>query len=67
MWSNQQKHNLENYDRHVLLVASQILLGSLLFVNQLVNSVQSTTHRLLDINVTKTAHSTLQQIDPARN
>jgi hypothetical protein len=25
------------------------------------------THRLLDINVTKNVHSTLQQIDPARN
>jgi hypothetical protein len=25
------------------------------------------THRLFDINVTKNVHSTLQQIDPARN
>jgi hypothetical protein len=25
------------------------------------------THRLLNINVTKNVHSTLQQIDPARN
>jgi hypothetical protein len=25
------------------------------------------THRLLDINVTKNVHSTQQQIDPARN
>jgi hypothetical protein len=37
--------------------------------NLLINSVEVSTHRfrLLDINVTKNVHSTLQQIDLARN
>jgi hypothetical protein len=36
-------------------------------VRGLLYSVKVSTHRFLDINVTKNVHSRLQQIDPARN
>jgi hypothetical protein len=49
------------------LTASIYRAHKLAYVPSLLFYTPWSTHRLLDINVTKNVHSTLQQIDPARN